>query len=1065
MNNRKQNPITEYLLKLQMIVTNTEFKDKAEARKYETLETKLNGEAYCRAINKTDIFESYEYDPQKIYSMLAYDGYSESQILKYLHDTTFLPQKYKNKLLEEAREYLIQTYEEPNNYYRMLNGLPNVNEKPITIPDEFYQLYKSDYLIYRDQPIHELPNKYLELFINSEYYSQTMKKYPDARYLKYIGSNKIDIYTSRSARDGDIMKINVDKLSRYHETFGHVTVSPDIIHAYVSIYNETRDYVYYTLRGNFSEIYANYDSFMRFLTIYLSIGNALNEFMKKSTKMIYMNNTTANNLFMLYGLPSVIMTGSSMIDFLKKFRLLLMDKGTNIVYRVKDLIGYEYTDIYTLIMVKQQVYENGMPIYHYESDGSRTPVQRIVFRRFGTTDDNTSYFKFREERKEYSLEEITSGDPRWWNTPEVEKILQEANYTLSNSKYIQLSTTVSMTDIWWECVILLRGLLDRRQETAYTDIDINFNANGSSTMRLFDAVLVLIILMNWQLKDVFGNGFTGDMYIPNGIYCGKQACLDLMFNGLYMANVYQSNIQYKIGDVIGLQDSNSEYNATYQYEDAFFMNHIYIATKDFVSSTFESDIANGNLIEKEYWDEASPKELILGSPYKIASFNFDIRSTDKDFYDSIVEMEYLEPDIFLPMLEDVLNLKNNNVGSVLMTDAKMIYKYLEQKLQQCTTIHEFRQVTDVFNHLFLVDPVRNWTSEKMLDIEKTICDYFGITSMDYHAFQMFVYKENNEPDYYVHFGGKDYPISIYQILTQDVYHLQILDSYPFQDNNFVNEFETATMNYYSNGITNASSPTVIMEGNNVIETSTLASVIKEKYQEIIVYKVKLELGNTENGPTSFETLLMRENTSLYNYLIELRKTPESLLLFLRAIIKGLESYTNTTLSGLQFKALGVDNYFYILKEVISYFKSYMVEFTKEEFKYLFDGLFDQGGNSNMLKLMDEMTAGTNMILPKDSGTLYDVSCAKVYTKMHDDNTFHIYDDAIIRLKTIYEKIKETGYEIWFDNGKRITQTKPNYLTDDMEVIANIVSPDGVTYKIIIPLENINTGNHYGTMRP
>ena len=57
--NKAQNPMSEYLLKLQLIVNNTEFKNKAEANKYETLESKEAGSAYVRAKLKTDIFESY----------------------------------------------------------------------------------------------------------------------------------------------------------------------------------------------------------------------------------------------------------------------------------------------------------------------------------------------------------------------------------------------------------------------------------------------------------------------------------------------------------------------------------------------------------------------------------------------------------------------------------------------------------------------------------------------------------------------------------------------------------------------------------------------------------------------------------------------------------------------------------------------------------------------------------------------------------------------------------------------------------------------------------------------
>ncbi|MBO4734973.1 MAG: hypothetical protein J5614_01130, partial [Paludibacteraceae bacterium] len=248
--------------------------------------------------------------------------------------------------------------------------------------------------------------------MSSIYYKQILEKYPDVMYLRYIGSNAIPIEVSRRSRDGDILKINIAKLSTHHPIYGNISVGSDIIHAYTNIYRSTRDYVYQTLRGDFSSIYANYNDLIRYLTIYMSIGACLNEFQKKSSKMIYMNNVTANNLFNLYGLPSVIMEGAPMIEFLKKFRMLLMDKGTNYVYRVKDLIGYKDTDIYTLVMVKQQKFEYGKPVYDYTTTPPK-PVYEIVFRRLGTADDNTSYFKFRDSTKTYSLDEISSGDPRW----------------------------------------------------------------------------------------------------------------------------------------------------------------------------------------------------------------------------------------------------------------------------------------------------------------------------------------------------------------------------------------------------------------------------------------------------------------------------------------------------------------------------------------------------------------------------------------------------------------------------------------------------------------------------
>ena len=76
------NPMSEYLLKLQLIIDNTEFKDKAEANKYETLESKLAGDAYVRAIRKDDVFDSYQYDSKLIYNILDAAGFDSDTIFK-----------------------------------------------------------------------------------------------------------------------------------------------------------------------------------------------------------------------------------------------------------------------------------------------------------------------------------------------------------------------------------------------------------------------------------------------------------------------------------------------------------------------------------------------------------------------------------------------------------------------------------------------------------------------------------------------------------------------------------------------------------------------------------------------------------------------------------------------------------------------------------------------------------------------------------------------------------------------------------------------------------------------
>ena len=991
------NPMAEYLLKLQLIISNTEFMNDEEAKKYETLETRLKGDEYVRAVTKTDMFESYQYEDFVVYNALASRGYEEDRIFMYIRNPFMIPKDVKNELLEGKRQEIINTYVEGNRYFASLTGKPFAGNDKVPadeiaiIPDGFYEIYKYDAVLMRDQPIHEMPLKYQELFMSSKYYQETLLKYPDLLYLRYLGNNSIPIEVSRKARDGDILRINTTKLSMHHEIFGNVTVESDIIHAYTNIYRSTRDYVYQTLRGDFSSIYTNYNDLIRYLTIYMSIGACLNEFQKKSSKMIYMNNVTANNLFVLYGLPSVIMEGEPMIEFLKKFRMLLMDKGTNYVYRVKDLIGYGNTDIYTLVMVKQQEFQNGKPVYDYSS-GKAVPKFKVVFRRLGTADDNTSYFKFRDSRETYSLEEITGDDPRWWNTPEVEAILNDMNYTLSNSKYIQLSTHMSMSDVWWQSVIFLRGMMDCKKETQTTMLSISKEINNSSTISLYDAILSLIIMMHWQLIDFKGNAIPGNMYIPRE---GYTHCIDLLFDG---------------------------------------------------------------------FDESDKAVFKDGKPFKLASFNFDVRNTDNARYNAMCEYEYMDPAKFVPMVNKVLDREDANIGEVLMKDIRMIYDYILDKVRSATTIHDFRQASETYNLLFLVDPIRNWYNPDGKDPVTVICDRYNITENELTPLFSYFPREGTkelvngvmvdvQPEIIISTYEDDYeyPIYLHSVLNNDCYNLKIhayrkddhsitKDTYPFKDPTFVQLFDNAVRLFNDPGI----------------EATNMVKVVKDNYKQIIIDKANIDISNSPFGPTTFESLLMMDNVSLYDYLVNARdNNPDEVITMMRSIVAGLEAYTSSSLYALSCSVLGAEKYVSILKEVISYFKSYMVEFTRDEFRYIFGGILDNGGNSDMLNLIDEMASADVDISPVDSLSLFDVSHADAYFAMADDNIGHMYDEVLFRLEGLYSHIKQSGFQIWYDDGKRIT-LNPSFPIDDNEnVVGNFVKRDN-DYIIIINVNNIES---------
>ncbi len=370
-----------------------------------------------------------------------------------------------------------------------------------------------------------------------------------------------------------------------------------------------------------------------------------------------------------------------------------------------------------------------------------------------------------------------------------------------------------------------------------------------------------------------------------------------------------------------------------------------------------------------------------------------------------------------------------------MGDVYKVYKYLEEKLRRTATIQEFRQTTDAFRHLFLVDPERNWYDEGMVDTTSYLCETYKISLYDLTSLTAYYGNKTDKPDFVVTYHDKQYGIDLHQILSEDVMHISYPgdegDEYPFQYNGFVDAFMSA-LNVYANDQSTL----------DAISTSLLSVNVKLQFKDIIADKVVLDVGNGLNGPKTFEALLFRNDPDMYKYLISLRGNDETLIVMIRSLIKALEGYVNTSLQGLEFAAIGKEHHFSILKEVISYFKSYMVEFSKEEFIYIFDGLVDQGGNSNMLKLFDTIVSTRIRRIPKDSLTLHD---AGQFIETHhkaDTGLTAMYDEMIVHRRAAYKKIKQLGFDIIFDNGKYITKYPTDVLSDDDKLEYSIYENNG-----------------------
>ena len=106
-----------------------------------------------------------------------------------------------------------------------------------------------------------------------------------------------------------------------------------------------------------------------------------------------------------------------------------------------------------------------------------------------------------------------------------------------------------------------------------------------------------------------------------------------------------------------------------------------------------------------------------------------------------------------------------------------------------------------------------------------------------------------------------------------------------------------------------------------------------------------------------------------------------------------------------------------------------------------DGLFDEGGNSNMLKLFDEIVHTKIRGIIKESLTLHDASHITNNGKIADYGLRALHDEVIVRRRAAYKKIKELGFPIIFDTGEYVTKFPIHVPYDDDKLIFSIYETD------------------------
>lgn len=477
-------------------------KDKSEADKYETIETRRLGDLYCSISLEMDSLITYE----NLHEIsLKRAGISDpNEIKAYLKDKNSIPSKYIDVILKSERKIFLSEFEEMNTYYRMLMGLPPVGEDYIFLNYEDMERYGFVETADPDDfelrtPIHRLPRNVLEAMDVNGFLKEIQKLFPESKYVSYLGKRRIDLAIARMAGHFAIIYVpKIDNVNRFYRDFS--------FH-----YDEAREYFLSTVYNfSYSSRYENYDGMIGFMILHMAIHRMISTTFKVMVDRDFYDLETCRIFLESYKIPfEKLFTINQQKMIIKNLNLLLMNKHTpRVLYDVLDLLGYDNIEITKYLLVKQHklfqetVESDLRPSFSYKLMVDDNKNQYIELDKSKMFDyyfvgvdmlSNDTHLENITAANTYEYDEFTSNDSLWIHDDELVDKLEKAEINYVETKYANISLTFRMQEKTFELVYMGRLILDKKPETSLIMIDIPLIVDTPQS--LFDIQVLLICLM------------------------------------------------------------------------------------------------------------------------------------------------------------------------------------------------------------------------------------------------------------------------------------------------------------------------------------------------------------------------------------------------------------------------------------------------------------------------------------------------------------------------------------------------------------------------------------------
>ena len=176
-------------------------KNQTEADDNESRRSLYMGDLYCRCKENTATYDMFKYTD----NMLRQIGVPDKLRERCKNNPEAIPEELRSDALSIAKTHFLNNYEEENEYYRKILGLPPIG-KPLLYVDKDLQIDNIgvDYT----HAISEMTDNELNAINDYGIYKEILNRYTSSEYdyLNYIGSS-VELYAARKAADYELLYI------------------------------------------------------------------------------------------------------------------------------------------------------------------------------------------------------------------------------------------------------------------------------------------------------------------------------------------------------------------------------------------------------------------------------------------------------------------------------------------------------------------------------------------------------------------------------------------------------------------------------------------------------------------------------------------------------------------------------------------------------------------------------------------------------------------------------------------------------------------------------------------